>query len=61
MSSHAVTLELDTDAYFVLTEALSEWATLQRNEADNDPDSAEQRHEWVEVADRLRKHIDSAL
>lgn len=58
---HAVTLDLDGAAHFVLTEALSEWASIQRDRAANDPDSADSRHEWANLADALREQVEAAL
>lgn len=60
---HTITVDLDGDehAHFVLTEALSEWASIQRDQAAHDPDSAESRHEWAETADRLREQVEAAL
>lgn len=66
--SHAVTIDLDDEhSHFVLTDALREWASRQRHEADNelrdDPHdtTAPQRQEWAATADKLLDHIDGAL
>lgn len=56
-----VTLDLDGAAHFVLTEALSEFASIQRDRAANDPDGADSRHEWAELADELREQVEAAL
>lgn len=58
---HSVTLPLNSDTHFVLTAALAEWASRQRDIAQHDPDSADSRHEWVATADQLREHIEGAL
>lgn len=48
----------DHDTYFVLTEALEEWASEQRHQAANDPDTAEQRTRWATLADDIRHRIE---
>ncbi|WP_433381509.1 hypothetical protein [Streptosporangium sp. CA-115845] len=65
---HTVTFDLDEDehAYFVLTEALREFAARQRQEADHDdvasdPHGSGHRREWVKTAGRLLTGIDTAL
>lgn len=62
-TSHTVTFDLDADeqAHFVLTEALSEFASIQRHQAEHDPDSADSRHEWANLADELREQVEAAL
>jgi hypothetical protein len=49
------------DDYFVLTEALGEFASRQRHEAANDPDSADSRHQWADAADAMLERIEAAL
>ncbi|WP_345475910.1 GntR family transcriptional regulator [Actinoallomurus oryzae] len=66
--THAVTLDLsDEHAYFVLTDALGEWAHRQRGEAQDeladDPQdtTAASRLEWAATADKLLDQIEAAL
>ncbi|WP_216917691.1 winged helix-turn-helix domain-containing protein [Nocardia noduli] len=60
---HSITINLDDPAedhlYFVLTDALSEWASQQRHEAEHD--QPESRIAWAETAERLLARIEYAL
>jgi len=46
--------------YFVLTDALSEWAGRQRHEAGDDPDGNAHRIAWAETAERLLARAEAA-
>lgn len=70
LPSHSVTINLrdpaDDNVYFVLTDALGEWADRQRDRAEqedqeSDGGNAASRRAWAATADRLRKLIDDAL
>lgn len=60
---HSITINLDDpgedDLYFVLTDALGEWASQQRHEAEHD--QPEGRIAWAETAERLLARIENAL
>lgn len=60
---HRITIDLDDpdeeDLYFVLTDALGQWASQQRHEADDDQPEA--RIAWAETAERLLARIENAL
>jgi len=47
--------------YFVLTDALSEWAGRQRHEAEDDPDGNAHRTAWAETAERLLARAEAAV
>lgn len=47
--------------YFVLTDALAEWAARERQEAEDDPDGSGHRIAWAEAADRLHARAEAAL
>ncbi|WP_327146786.1 hypothetical protein [Nocardia sp. NBC_01327] len=68
--THSVTIDLrdpaDDNVYFVLTDALGEWAHRQRGLAeqeDQEPDggNAMSRREWADTADRLRGLVGEAM
>jgi hypothetical protein len=50
----------DPDYYFVLTEALGEFAARQRAEAEDD-DNAETHIKWAETAEAALDRIEKAL
>ncbi len=53
---------MDDEQFYVLDEALREFASNARFQADNDGDGNPDSHRrWAEVADRLRAEIDAAL
>lgn len=54
-------LMADDHVYFVLDEALSEFAAHERHLADNDPDTSPSRREWADTADAMRERIDAAV
>lgn len=60
---HSITIVLndpnEDDLYFVLTDALREWASQQRHEAEHD--QPEVRIAWAETAERLLARIEKAL
>lgn len=47
--------------YFVLTDALSEWAGRQRHEAEDDPENNAHRIAWAEAAERLLARAEAAV
>ncbi|WP_091628386.1 GntR family transcriptional regulator [Amycolatopsis saalfeldensis] len=62
----SITIDLDLeddDTYFVLTDALREWASDQRHEAKDEPDELlrEKRLRWASAAETLLDRIDDAL
>lgn len=52
----------DDDTYFVITEALREFSSRQRFEADGEDDEsiAQRRIKWADLADELRDRIENA-
>ncbi len=63
-AKHTVTFDLmaGDDTYFVLTEALSDFASRQRWEAEDDPTgNTESRVRWAECADAALDHIEKSL
>lgn len=56
-----ITLDLmDEDSYFVLRTALRDFADRVTDDAENNPDGAEDRLRWVQTADRLLTRMDAA-
>lgn len=47
--------------YFVLTDALSEWAQRQRHEAQDDTENNAHRITWAEAAERLLARAEHAI
>lgn len=66
-SKHSLTIDLDDPAephlYFVLTDALEEWAGRMRDRVEDEPDHPNSPHhiEWADTADRLRRKVDDAV
>lgn len=66
-SKHRLTIELDDPAephlYFVLTDALEEWASRMRDRVEDEPDHPNSPGyiEWAETADRLRQRVEDAV
>ncbi|MFF5265321.1 hypothetical protein ACFY4C_41105 [Actinomadura viridis] len=64
---HRVTLELDDDAYFAVTDALRDWAWRQRGEAEeemrDDPGdtTAQRRLAWAKAAETTLHDIQESL
>jgi hypothetical protein len=57
-----ITLDLSGEHdYFVITDALEEWAAARRREGDDDEALAGRRRQWADAADALRERIESAL
>lgn len=54
-------LDGDDDTYFVLTDALTEWAERVEDEAENNPYNAEDRRRWAGHARELLASIEEAL
>ena len=62
-TARTVTFDLmaaDDDVYFVLTEALGEWAARQRHEADSDGGNPS-RIRWAERAEAAAEAVEAAL
>lgn len=51
----------DPDYYFVLTEALRDFAALERAEAEDYPDMSAARIRWAETAEDAIGRIEEAL
>ena len=51
----------DPDYYFVLTEALRDFAARERAEARHDDDTAAARIHWAETAEAALDRIEAAL
>ena len=64
---HSLTIDLDDPAephlYFVLTDALEEWAGRMRDRVEDEPDHPNSSHhiEWADTADRLRQKVEDAV
>jgi DNA-binding transcriptional regulator YhcF (GntR family) len=64
---HRLTIDLDDPTephlYFVLTDALEEWAGRMRDRVEDEPDHPNSPHhiEWAETADRLRQKVEDAV
>src|SRR5699024_2880010 len=60
-SAHVLDLDGDDDTYFVLTDALTEWAERVEDEVENNPYNAEDRRRWAGHARELLASIEEAL
>jgi hypothetical protein len=62
-AKHTVTFDLmaDDDTYFVLTGALTDFASRQRWEAEDPTGNVESRVRWAECAEAALDHIEKSL